>query len=67
MKACVYNTRRTLWESAPKMGESPQKSGIYRERRICCEGKIVSETDLRKVQGYQTKRKHPDHLRESEA
>lgn len=32
------------------------------ERRIRCEGKIIRETDLREMQGYQEKRKHPDYL-----
>ena len=30
------------------------------------EGQILSETDVRKVQGYQEKRGYPDHLREPE-
>ena len=31
------------------------------------EGKIIRKTDVRKVQGYQEKRKDKDYLRESQA
>ena len=40
----------------------PQKQGFYRERRICCEGKIISQTYLREMQSHQEKRKHQNYL-----
>ena len=31
-----------FWKSTRKTGDNPCKMGLYRERRICCEGKIIS-------------------------
>jgi hypothetical protein len=50
-----------------KTAKAVKTLDFQEERRKNCEGKIISETDLRKVQSHQEKRKHSHYLRKSKA
>ncbi len=58
-----YATRNAVIPGPPECGVYlSRKEMDYEGKENYCESKIISKTDLRKVQGYQEKRQHQSNL-----